>query len=71
MHTLSDGAVANIRGSIINTKLLPYPQGFQIFKAMIEDDSGMITAVWFNQAYLARQLKSGQEIFLSGKVRSG
>ncbi|MDD3365194.1 MAG: ATP-dependent DNA helicase RecG [Syntrophomonas sp.] len=68
--TLSDGAVASIRGRVVNISTNRTRRGFQIFKAIIEDDSGMITAVWFNQPYLSRQLKSGQEIFLSGKVKS-
>jgi ATP-dependent DNA helicase RecG len=68
--TLSDGAVVSIRGRIVNTGTNRTRRGFQIFKAMIEDGSGIITALWFNQSYLSRQLKSGQEIFLSGKVKS-
>jgi ATP-dependent DNA helicase RecG len=67
--TLSDGAVASIRGRVVNTSTNRTRRGFNIFKAMLEDDSGMITGVWFNQPYLSRQLKIGQEIFLSGKVK--
>jgi ATP-dependent DNA helicase RecG len=37
---------------------------------MIEDNSGTISAVWFNQSYLSKQLKIGQEVFLSGKVKT-
>ena len=68
--TLSEGVVASIRGSVAATKHNRTRQGFHIFKAIIEDDSGMITAVWFNQSYLSRQLKSGQELFISGKVKN-
>lgn len=68
--TLSDGGeIVSIRGRIIAAKLNRTRRGFHIFKAMIEDDSGTISAVWFNQPYLARQLKSGQDLFISGRVK--
>jgi len=68
---LSDGMVASIRGVVVTANQNRTRRGFHILKAMIEDDSGMITAVWFNQSHLARNLKSGQEVFLSGKAKSG
>lgn len=39
-----------------------------IFKAMVRDRSGMIPAVWFNQAFLSRIIKPGQQIYLSGRL---
>lgn len=39
-----------------------------IVEATIADDSGMLTATWFNQAFRAKQLTPGQEVALSGKV---
>ena len=68
--TLSEGVVVSIRGRVAATRYNRTRQGFHIFKAGIEDDSGIITAVWFNQPYLSRQLKSGQELFISGKVKN-
>lgn len=68
--TLSGGDVVNIKGRIIATNSNRTRRGFNIFKARVEDDSGIITAVWFNQAYLSRQLKVGQDIFLMGKIKN-
>ncbi|MDD4802675.1 MAG: ATP-dependent DNA helicase RecG [Syntrophomonas sp.] len=68
--TLSNGAVTNIRARVVNAANNRTRRGFQIFKAMLADDSGMIPAVWFNQPYLAQQLKVGQEVFVSGKVKN-
>jgi len=68
--TLSDGAVASIRGQIVNTGIKRTRRGFNIFQAVIADDSGFISAIWFNQPYISRQLKPGQEIFISGKVKN-
>jgi ATP-dependent DNA helicase RecG len=39
-----------------------------ITEALISDDSGSIKAVWFNQPFLTKILKVGDEVFLSGKV---
>ncbi len=36
--------------------------------ADIRDDTGMMRVVWWGQTYLARQLKSGMKVALSGKV---
>lgn len=37
-------------------------------EAFVEDASGTIKAVWFNQPYLANTFKEGQSILLSGKA---
>ena len=37
-------------------------------EAIVGDDTGNIRVVWFNQPYLARSLKIGDSIVLSGKV---
>ncbi len=44
-----------------------------ITEAIIQDKSGVIKAVWFNQSYLTKTLKEKEEVFLSGKaiIRNG
>ncbi|CFY04771.1 ATP-dependent DNA helicase RecG [Syntrophomonas zehnderi OL-4] len=59
----------NIRGRVINTSQNRTGRGFHIFKAAVEDQSGVIVATWFNQPYLGNVIKTGQDIFLSGKVK--
>lgn len=44
----------------------PVRRGLRITTATIYDDSGKIQAVWFNQPYREKQLKSGEEFFFSG-----
>jgi ATP-dependent DNA helicase RecG len=39
-----------------------------VTEAMVADKTGSIKAVWFNQPFLAKNLKAGDEIYLSGKV---
>jgi ATP-dependent DNA helicase RecG len=45
-------------------------RNLHIIEATIEDESARIKAVWFNQSYLVRQLKSADEVALSGVVES-
>jgi len=39
-----------------------------IVEAVIEDDTGQITAIWFNQIYLLKNIPLGATLSLSGKV---
>ncbi len=39
-------------------------------EALIADDTGNIKVIWFNQAYLAKSLKVGDEIFIAGVVET-
>lgn len=71
IETLSDGAVASIRGHIIATNSHRTRRGFHVFTAKIEDHTGIVTAVWFNQSFLSRQIRIGQDIFLVGRAKYG
>ncbi len=39
-------------------------------EALVGDDTGALKVVWFNQAYLAKTLVSGDEVFLAGKAEN-
>src|SRR5512139_3197058 len=66
---LQDGDISSLRGRVVSARLMRTRRGYQIFKAIVEDDSGTITAVWFNQAFLSKQIQAGQDILLKGKVK--
>lgn len=40
-----------------------------ITEALLEDDSDQIQIVWFNQPYIIKNIKAGDKIFVSGKVK--
>ncbi|TMC49656.1 MAG: ATP-dependent DNA helicase RecG [Chloroflexi bacterium] len=42
-----------------------------LVEASLEDGGHVASAVWFNQPFLARQIHSGDELLLSGKVKLG
>jgi ATP-dependent DNA helicase RecG len=37
-------------------------------EAVVSDDTGQLRVIWWGQPYIAQTLKSGDEIFLSGKI---
>ncbi len=43
----------------------------KLLECQVADDSGPMRAVWFNQAYLADQLKEGTPVLLRGKLEGG
>jgi ATP-dependent DNA helicase RecG len=43
-------------------------RGFTIFEAVLRDDTGVITAVWFNQRFLRDVFQPGQRVALFGKL---
>jgi ATP-dependent DNA helicase RecG len=67
--SLKPGETALISGSVAatETKRTRRP-GFKIFRAVIEDASGRIVALWFNQPYLANTIKEGYSVRLYGEV---
>lgn len=71
IQSLSDGEIVSIRGRITATSSLRTRRGLHLFRARVGDDSGSVTAIWFNQSFLSRQIQTGQEVFLVGKIKSG
>lgn len=63
------GQVVSIKGEIIDIRNVRTPRRrMTLTEALIQDESGAIQAVWFNQPFLANNLKKGMDVSLSGKV---
>jgi ATP-dependent DNA helicase RecG len=66
---VSVGQVATIQGKILKIKSISiFRRHINITEALVEDGSGIIKAVWFNQPYLAKVLAEGANVSLSGKI---
>jgi ATP-dependent DNA helicase RecG len=66
---ISAGENFTIHGKIASLKnIRTWKRKMYITEALIEDDSGSIRAVWFNQPYLGENLSEGKEIRISGKI---
>jgi ATP-dependent DNA helicase RecG len=68
INRLEYGEETTIIGTIWETQTRKTRGGGVIVSSIIADASGTIEATWFNQPYLARQLRGGRRIVLSGKV---
>ena len=57
------------KGTILNAKNIRiFRRHMVLTEIVVEDDTGAIKSVWFNQPYLINQFKPGRLINLSGKV---
>jgi ATP-dependent DNA helicase RecG len=61
--------VCTLQGKITYIKTSrSWKKRIYITEAIIEDKTGAIKAIWFNQPYLTKTLKTGDSVFLSGKI---
>ena len=64
------GELATIQGKITEITNTYTRSRKQIQRANITDDTGTISVIWFNQPYIAKTLKFGDMVSLSGRVQS-
>ena len=61
-----------IKGRILEIKNQRSPKGRMFLThALVSDDSASIKVVWFNQPFLTKILKKGDQVLLAGKVEYG
>jgi hypothetical protein len=66
------GAEATVRVELLSVHVRPTRRrNLRIVEAAVRDDSGVATAIWFNQGFLARTLLPGQLLQLRATVRAG
>lgn len=65
---LEIGAVETIVGTIADVQNITGRANRVRTEAIVNDETGAVKVVWFNQPYLASQFRRGQPIVLSGKV---
>ncbi len=66
---LKPGMTANIKAKILDVKSFRTKvRKFTLTQALIEDDSGSIVCVWFNQPFLSKVLKKNETFIFSGRV---
>ncbi len=70
-HQLDTG-LNTISGKVVSSEIItPNPRRprLRLFELVIADSSGALKAKWFNQAYLKKLFKPGQEVVLYGIVK--
>ncbi|HMC07193.1 MAG TPA: ATP-dependent DNA helicase RecG [Solirubrobacterales bacterium] len=66
---LRKGERATVEVEVRSARVRPTRRrGLRIVEAAVTDESGPMTAVWFNQAWLADRLREGTRLLLSGKL---
>jgi len=71
IYDLTHGAVETVQATVGRVQQFRprRRRGFVITKAVLTDGSGVLHAVWYNQPYLARQLRQGAHLILHGRVQ--
>ncbi|MEI6631412.1 MAG: ATP-dependent DNA helicase RecG, partial [bacterium] len=67
---LAPGSIQTIKATILSSRSRHSLRrwGFNITEAVVGDESGEISCVWFNQPYLEQYFKVGSSLILYGKV---
>ena len=71
-HHQLDTALNTISGKVISSEIVtPNPRRprLRLFELVIADSTGALKAKWFNQVYLKKLFKPGQEVVLYGIVK--
>jgi ATP-dependent DNA helicase RecG len=68
INKLRPEETATIHAKIISIKNIFSKRGLRMQIGSVEDSTGKITVVWFNQPFLIRTLYPGRTVSLSGKV---
>jgi ATP-dependent DNA helicase RecG len=66
---LADGEEVAIEGEVLRTTVRRPRRRLAIVQARVADESGEITAVWFNQAWLVEKLQPGTRVRLRGQLK--
>ena len=70
LYKSSNPGLTTVQGKIVSARVVVTPrQGKKIFEAVIGDDTGYITAKWFNQSFLKDVLRNGSTVVVSGHVK--
>ncbi len=68
VSNLEAGAFATVKGEIKTLGNVRTKRGIDIFQLVLDDGTGAICGVWFNQPYLRKFFKTGQRMVMYGKV---
>ncbi len=69
VRDLIPGDIATVYGEISKLKIKKaFKSKIPMAEGVLDDGSGKIKVVWFNQAYIGKMLHDGQRVTLTGKV---
>lgn len=65
-NLLQEGETVTVQGRVLEIKNQFTRRGFVLQNAVIEDETGKVEAIWFNQRFLPRAIHKGDLVSLSG-----
>ncbi len=68
IRDLNAGERKTIRGTVIALSTRTTKRGIRLSEMTVSDSTGFIQAVWFNQPFMSKVFKAGQEVVLYGKA---
>ena len=68
---LGDQVPETVLGQVVQTAVAPYRGRGRMLNVLLQCETGTITLVWFNQAYLKDKLTIGTRLIATGKVSGG
>lgn len=63
------GQEVTLVGHVVSTGVLPTRRRLRIFRAILQDASGVIECAWPGQAFLERAIRAGQLLLVTGPVK--
>jgi ATP-dependent DNA helicase RecG len=67
---LRDQDAATVVGTVTGRKAIKSRRGMVVLRAFLEDPMGArLTAVWFNQPWLEKQILPGQRLVVTGRIK--
>lgn len=64
------GNVETVIGKIVSAEIIHLPRkDIKIFELVINDGSGLLKGKWFNQPFMKKNFKVGQEVILCGTIK--
>ncbi len=67
---VQSGRLQTIVGRVIRTNTITLPKSrYKLFELIISDGTGVLKGKWFNQPYMKKRFRTGQELILSGIVK--
>jgi ATP-dependent DNA helicase RecG len=70
ISSLSYGQLETIIGKVVSAEVIKLPRSrVKLFELTVSDGSGIVKGKWFNQPFMKKNFKAGQEVILSGAVK--
>lgn len=63
------GTEVTLVARVVSKGILPTRSGLRIFRAVVQDDSGVIECAWPGQTFLDRVIRPGQLLLVTGPVK--